>query len=545
MDTNVFPVPADDGVIEANVSSYLTNEVNNKALQPDDLFIVLLIGEGASQSRSTVEDAIENSSERVRAAAQLNQLRVESIDERRLNSFSISLLYNLLELDPTVSLLETIQRDDIPDGDVRKIEYYLPKISSTVETLAEEASKQFDESVQNLFPVSLSDGQTHDLHNDIEERLAASPKPRIDLFLLSQAASNEHEQIRGLFETIRGRNLDTKTFLGSSDGGYTRLAGRIYSLQSNDFRSEFNTAIEKVNSASQMQLIELLANLDSSVSPADVYNAQPAFQALITSKYNTVGSSVAEWLLGSVEASRIIQDNSKQIKSAYEEQRDSLQATNESIADLYESVSESQSKLPNGKIQYDDSVVGDITELIRRADRIDSVTAKFVLGYDRTGRNSLFTTLEENLTDLEQKLNTVDGMLSDGINQIGGLETRLQTSLNDIDTAYESIAENDVSVDLPEKETLKKHVQEHGEEAISDLKERLPAVDVSDGTDEIREKNGAWNEEVQKARRQISPMQQQIENLGRLADNCKALSKTRDERRTQLTSLRKQLEENQ
>jgi hypothetical protein len=545
MDTNVFPVPADDSVIEANVSPYLTNEVNNKALQPDDLFIVLLIGEGASQSRSTVQDAIENSSERVRAAAQLNQLRVESIDERRLNSFSISLLYNLLELDPTVSLLETIQRDDIPDGDVRKIEYYLPKISSTVETLAEEASKQFDESVQSLFPVSLSDGQTHDLHEDIEERLAASPKPRIDLFLLSQAASNEHEQIRGLFETIRGRDLDTKTFLGSSDGGYTRLAGRVYSLQSNDFRSEFNTAIEKVNSASRMQLIELLTNLDSSASPADVYNGQPAFQALITSKYNTVGSSVAEWLLGSVEANRIIQDSSKNIKSAYKEQRDALQATNESIADLYESIGESQSKLPDGKIQYDDSVVGDITELIRRADRIDSVTAKFVLGYDRNGRNSLFTTLEENLTDLEQKLNTADGMLSNGINQIGGLENRLQTSLADIDTAYESIAESDVSVDLTEKETLKEHIEERGEEAISDLKERLPAVDVSDDTDEIREKNDAWNEEVRKARRQIAPMQQQIENLGRLADNCKTLSKTRNERRTQLTSLRKQLEENQ
>jgi len=545
MDTNVFPVPADDSVIEANVSPYLTNEVNNKALQPDDLFIVLLIGEGASQSRSTVQDAIENSSERVRAAAQLNQLRVESIDERRLNSFSISLLYNLLELDPTVSLLETIQRDDIPDGDVRKIEYYLPKISSTVETLAEEASKQFDESVQSLFPVSLSDGQTHDLHEDIEERLAASPKPRIDLFLLSQAASNEHEQIRGLFETIRGRDLDTKTFLGSSDGGYTRLAGRVYSLQSNDFRSEFNTAIEKVNSASRMQLIELLTNLDSSASPADVYNGQPAFQALITSKYNTVGSSVAEWLLGSVEASRIIQDSSKNIRSAYKEQRDALQATNESIADLYESIGESQSKLPDGKIQYDDSVVGDITELIRRADRIDSVTAKFVLGYDRNGRNSLFTTLEENLTDLEQKLNTADGMLSNGINQIGGLENRLQTSLADIDTAYESIAESDVSVDLTEKETLKEHIEEHGEEAISDLKERLPAVDVSDDTDEIRKKNDAWNEEVRKARRQIAPMQQQIENLGRLADNCKTLSKTRNERRTQLTSLRKQLEENQ
>jgi len=542
METNVYPVPADEGVIDANVSQYLNDEVDNKALQPENQFIVLLIGEDSSQKQSTVQEIIEDSSERIRAAAELNQLRVESIDERRLNSFSISLLYNLLELDPTVSLLETIERDDIPDGDVRKIEYYLPKISSTVEALAEEASSQFDESVDNLFPVTLSDGQTDDLHEDIEQRLAASPKPRIDLFLLAQAASNENEQVRGLFETIRSRDLDSNKYLGSSEGGYTRLAGRIYSLQSDDFRSEFNTAIEKVNSASQMQLINLLANLDSSVAPADVYSVQPAFQALITSKYNTVGSSVAEWLLGSIEASRIIRDNDSQIESAYEEQREALTETIEAIEDLYDSISESQAELPSGKIQYDDSIVGDIKELIRKADRIDSLTAKFVLGYDRNGRNSLFTTLETNLTDVKQKLNTVDGMLSDGINQINGLEERLDTALEEIDSAYEKIEESDVDVDLPDKETLKEDVKKQSEEAISDLEERLPAVDVSDATDDIRDKNDTWGEEVRETRHQISTIQQQVEELGRLADKCEELSEVRDKRRSQLTELRNQLE---
>lgn len=545
MDTNVYPVPADEEVINVNVRPHLREEVDNKALQPDNLFIVLLIGEGASQSRSAVEEVIEDSSERIRAAAELNQLRVESIDERRLNSFAISLLYNLLELDPTVSLLETIQRDEIPDEDVRKIEYYLPKISSTLETLSEEASDQFDESVQSLFPVRLSDGQTRDLHEDIEERLAASPKPRIDLFLLAQAASNEHEQIRGLFETIRSRDLDQQNYLGSSDGGYTRLAGRIYSLQSDDFRSEFNTAIEKVKNASQMRLIDLLDSLDSSVSPDDVYSTKPPFQALITSNYDPVGSSVAEWLLGSIEAGRIIRDNETQIESAYEENRDTLSTTNTSIEELYESISESQSKLPDGKIQYDDSIVGDITELIRRADRIDSPTAKFVLGFDRTGRNCLFTTLEANLTDLEQKLNSVDGMLSNGINQINGLEDRLETSLDEIDDAYEIVAESDVSVDLPDKDTLKEEVREYGQETIIDLKERLPAVDVSDGTDSIRKKSDTWDEEVQQARRQITPVRQQVENLSRLAENCKELTEVRDEQREQLTTVREQLEETQ
>ena len=545
MDTNVYPVPADEEVINVNVRPHLREEVDNKALQPDNLFIVLLIGEGASQSRSAVEEVIEDSSERIRAAAELNQLRVESIDERRLNSFAISLLYNLLELDPTVSLLETIQRDEIPDEDVRKIEYYLPKISSTLETLSEEASDQFDESVQSLFPVRLSDGQTRDLHEDIEERLAASPKPRIDLFLLAQAASNEHEQVRGLFETIRSRDLDQQNYLGSSDGGYTRLAGRIYSLQSDDFRSEFNTAIEKVKNASQMRLIDLLDSLDSSVSPDDVYSTKPPFQALITSNYDPVGSSVAEWLLGSIEAGRIIRDNETQIESAYEENRDTLSTTNTSIEELYESISESQSKLPDGKIQYDDSIVGDITELIRRADRIDSPTAKFVLGFDRTGRNCLFTTLEANLTDLEQKLNSVDGMLSNGINQINGLEDRLETSLDEIDDAYEIVAESDVSVDLPDKDTLKEEVREYGQETITDLKERLPAVDVSDGTDSIRKKSDTWDEEVQQARRQITPVRQQVENLSRLAENCKELTEVRDEQREQLTTVREQLEETQ
>lgn len=545
MDTDVYPVPADEEVINVNVRPYLREEVDNEALQPDSLFIVLLIGEGASQSRSAVEEVIEDSSERIRAAAELNQLRVESTDERRLNSFAISLLYNLLELDPTVSLLETIQRDEIPDEDIRKIEYYLPKISSTLETLSEEASDQFDESIQSLFPVRLSDGQTRDLHEDIEERLAASPKPRIDLFLLAQAASNEHEQVRGLFETIRGRDLDQQNYLGSSDGGYTRLAGRIYTLRTDDFRSEFNTAIEKVKNASQMRLIELLDSLDSSVSPDDVYSAKPKVQALIMSNYDPVGSSVAEWLLDSIEAGRIIRDSETQIESAYEENRDALATTNTSIEELYESISESQSKIPDGKIQYDDSIVGDITELMRRADRIDSPTAKFVLGFDRTGRNCLFTTLEANLTDLEQKLNSVNGMLSNGINQINGLEDRLETSLDEIDDAYEIIAERDVSVDLPDKDTLKEEVREYGQETITELKQQLPAVDVSDGTDSIRKKSHTWDEEVQQARRQITPIRQQVENLSRLAENCKELTDIRDEQREQLTTVREQLEETQ
>lgn len=545
MNTTVYPIPAAEASIEPLLKPFLEEDVEPNALEPKDQFTVLLIGETPAREQETVDQIIEESSERIKAASELNQLSTATLDERRLNTFATSLLYNLLSLDQTTDLKNTISRNDIPDEDVRKIDYYLPKINKYAEFVIDEQENSFNETVEDVFPVKLDDQATSELYEVLADRLAASRNARIDYLLLARVASSKPDRIRSLVKAIRDRDLDTNTYLGSSSGGYTRIMGRIYNLQNNDFTSEFGTGIDKIEIADQLKLRSFLQRLDSGSNPEDIYSVTPPLEPIVIDRYDSTSAEIAELLIRTVNCARVVHDSKSEIGNEYDKQRDALEDTVDDIESIYDELDELSEKYPVGKVQYDNSIVGDLREVIRQANRIDDPVAKFVLGYNRKSRDSLFSTFEENLTNIKQKLSSRKEQLKNQTQSIDRLESRLSTNIEDLNDAYETIETSEVEIDVPEKTELEDEIKEKGQNVITDLRESLTAIDFSNQAEDIRETQSDWEANIAEARTDLQSTLDVVEELTDFAEEVSRLQSVREERRDQLREIRETMEEGQ
>jgi hypothetical protein len=542
MNTELYPIPADESSLDPLLRPFLENKVGENALEPDNAFIIVLLGHDGDghEVREKIKDIIESSDERIQVAGELNQVKVIGIDERRLDTFSTSLLYNLLELDQTARLQETIDRDQIADEDVRKIDYYLEKVNQYFDTVIQNQNEEFQNSLENLFPVTLEDGSTEKLFDTFEDRLAASNNARIDYLLLAKAASEELDRARQLFKTARDRDLDQSKYLSPSSGsggGYTRIIEYGYDQRDNDFRSEFSTAIQKVEQADTLNLRNKLERLSTSPNLQKVYSQRPDLLRVVARQYDGVGSDMAGLLVRTVNVIQTIESNASEVDSGYEDTKQSLDNAIERLKDIYDEIENHSEAYPSGKIQHDSGIIGDLKEFRRVANRFTSTSAKFVLGYDRESRSSLYATLEENITTRRQELESREADLSDHTAQIDGFENRLETNLEDIDTAYSTIEESSVAIDLPDNEAIKQAVTEECESIITDLKSELPGLDFSNDADELREVQEEWEELLTDAHHDINQVFDTVDNLQSMAEDVEDLEKEREECRGQIRSI--------
>jgi hypothetical protein len=312
MNSTLYPVPAHEDALESLLEEFLEGEVAKYALNPDRIFTVVLFGneDYMQEAEEAAERFISNSDERIQLSFEINQLQVITLDERRLDTFATSLLYNLLELDQTAGLEDTIGRDDITGDAVRKIDYYIGKLNEHfAERIAEQAN-QFEEELGELFPARLDDQNSNELSSLFEKRLPGSENARIDYLLLASAASEERDEFCQLFGTARDRDLDASEHLSSgSGGGYTRVIQFGYDLQKDDFRSEFTTAIRKSEAVNRYELRTALNRLSPRAELASVYTQEPELMQLISNQYNGTGTKLAELLVRMIDTIQVISDN--------------------------------------------------------------------------------------------------------------------------------------------------------------------------------------------------------------------------------------------
>lgn len=549
MNSSLYPVPAEESALEPLVQPFLQDEVAKDALEPNCIFAIVLLGndDDIRDVETVTKEFISNSDERIQVASELDQLQVTTLDERRLDTFATSLLYNLLELDQTAPIPETIGRDDIADEGVRKIDYYIEKLNEYFATRIEQQTDEFQENLETLFPVTLGDQSSTELFDLFENRLTASQNARVDYLLLARAASEERDRCLRLFETARDRGLDSKKYLGpisGGGGGYTRIIEYGYDQRQNDFRSEFATAIQKAEEADTLNLRTKLNRLSPRADLATTYNQEPDLLRVLSNQYDGTGSDLADLLVRMVDAIQIIQDEEDEINFEYEKAKDSLDETIDQLDSVYDRIENHSSVYPSGKIQHDSSVVGDLREFCRVADRISQPTAKFVLGYDREGRSSLYSTLQENIDDRRQELESRETDLGEHTNRLQSLADRTKTKIDDIDSAYATIETSSVNVDLPAKDAVKDTVEERCETVLEDVKSELPGLDFSNEADNIRDIQDEWDGMLTDARQDIDEVFQVVDQLERLAGEINELETERESRRTQLQSLSEHMEVN-
>jgi len=549
MNSSLYPVPAEESGLEPLVQPFLQDEVAKDALEPNCIFAIVLLGndDDIRDVETATQEFISSSDERIQVAAELDQLQVTTLDERRLDTFATSLLYNLLELDQTAPIPETISRDDIADEGVRKIDYYIEKLNEYFATRIEQQTDEFQENLKTLFPVTLGDQSSTELFDLFENRLTASQNARVDYLLLARAASEERDRCLRFFETARDRGLDSKKYLGpisGGGGGYTRIIEYGYDQRQNDFRSEFTTAIQKAEEADTLNLRTKLNRLSPRADLATTYMQEPGLLRVLSNQYDGTGSDLADLLVRMVDAIQVIQDEKDKITVEYEQAKESLDETIDQLNSVYDRIEDHSSEYPSGKIQHDSSVVGDLREFCRVADRISQPTAKFVLGYDREGRSSLYSTLQENIDNRRQELESRETDLGEHTNRLQSLADRTQTKINDIDSAYMTIETSSVNVDLPPKDDVKDTVEERCETVLENVKSELPGLDFSNEADNIRDIQDEWDEMLTDARQDIDEVFQVVDQLERLAGEIDELETERESRRTQLQSLSEHMEVN-
>jgi len=549
MNSSLYPVPAEESGLEPLVQPFLQDEVAKDALEPNCIFAIVLLGndDDIRDVETATQEFISSSDERIQVAAELDQLQVTTLDERRLDTFATSLLYNLLELDQTAPIPETISRDDIADEGVRKIDYYIEKLNEYFATRIEQQTDEFQENLKTLFPVTLGDQSSTELFDLFENRLTASQNARVDYLLLARAASEERDRCLRFFETARDRGLDSKKYLGpisGGGGGYTRIIEYGYDQRQNDFRSEFTTAIQKAEEADTLNLRTKLNRLSPRADLATTYMQEPGLLRVLSNQYDGTGSDLADLLVRMVDAIQVIQDEKDKITVEYEQAKESLDETIDQLNSVYDRIEDHSSEYPSGKIQHDSSVVGDLREFCRVTDRISQPTAKFVLGYDREGRSSLYSTLQENIDNRRQELESRETDLGEHTNRLQSLADRTQTKINDIDSAYMTIETSSVNVDLPPKDDVKDTVEERCETVLENVKSELPGLDFSNEADNIRDIQDEWDEMLTDARQDIDEVFQVVDQLERLAGEIDELETERESRRTQLQSLSEHMEVN-
>jgi uncharacterized coiled-coil DUF342 family protein len=549
MNSSLYPVPAEESALEPLVQPFLQDEVAKDALEPNCIFAIVLLGndDDIRDVETATQEFISNSDERIQVAAELDQLQVTTLDERRLDTFATSLLYNLLELDQTAPIPETISRDDIADEGVRKIDYYIEKLNEYFATRIEQQTDEFQENLKTLFPVTLGDQSSTELFDMFENRLTASQNARVDYLLLARAASEERDRCLRFFETARDRGLDSKKYLGpisGGGGGYTRIIEYGYDQRQNDFRSEFTTAIQKAEEADTLNLRTKLNRLSPRADLETIYMQEPGLLRVLSNQYDGTGSDLADLLVRMVDAIQVIQDEEDKINVEYKQAKESLDETIDQLNSVYDRIEDHSSEYPSGKIQHDSSVVGDLREFCRVADRISQPTAKFVLGYDREGRSSLYSTLQENIDDRRQELESRETDLGEHTNRLQSLADRTKTKIDDIDSAYVAIEASSVNVDLPPKDDVKDTVEERCETVLEDVKSELPGLDFSNEADNIRDIQDEWDEMLTDARQDIDEVFQVVDQLERLAGEIDELETERESRRTQLRSLSEHMEVN-
>ncbi|MFB6185475.1 MAG: hypothetical protein ABEI86_01225 [Halobacteriaceae archaeon] len=562
MKTSVYPVPCDEESIEELIDPFLETEINQRAFSKDDLFMILLLDPSTSEYEGSdgdvdyedlVENHINNKESRIREAYALDQLTVTPLDERRLNNFAISLLYNVLEQDPTTDPTSILlNEENLTDEDIRKIDYYLPKINDQIQNLITEHQQEFKEQISSLFPVSLNDQATSQLHNRVNDQIQ-SHGAIIDYFIFAAAADEDENGVRSLLGSIRDMDLDEELLSGeriSEISGYQRIIENSYTKQQSEFFDDFETAINLYrDSTTNAELLRILRKLDSDISidpdqnqNKSIYLYEPVLTQLLTAQIDG-NNQIAQWLLQAINIIRLVQDNEESVLDSYREQHNELENLLDDIDSKFSNIDDLQEYYPREKLNYDDTTINYVREMIRGVELTNSLLIKFVFGYDRGSRTSAYTTAQTRLKDTQQKIDSGIGKLRTQTKDIKRLEERLEGHLDTIDQLYEDIEETSVDVDLPDRDNVKEAFRNEWSTKIETLKQDLPMLDFSSKAEDIRQtQQEHWQQMISETQTELQSLEKSVNDLSKFRDQIQEVEEVREDTRKEFQQIHAKME---
>lgn len=555
MSEHVYPVPADSHHLEELLDPFLKDTVQHRGLTPDEQFLIVLFGEDASEHLDETSNIIDSTGSVARKSRDINQLSVVSIDERRLNTFTTSLLYALLETDEDQPLQTTLRGDYIAEEDERKVDYYLPRLIDNIKSALNEEGQQFEDNLDSLFPINPGVQQARDMNQRLEKDVV-SEKPIIDFLLLAAASTEDQNGVQSLLRYIREENIDDGDMLSggrSNVSGYSRIIEISYLLNKNKFNSEFRTARELYDKGTTSGLISLLneteeitvgtrANADGTDGGSDTpieafYDIEQRVEPLITSQFQGNATAIARRLLRTINGTRLIENNRDLVQDSYQSQKKDLESEIATLRGELSSLKTQGDEFNETTIIIDTSESDPYKKIIDLVDDTDSLILRYVFGFDRTSRTSAFTTLETRLREYREELAGYRARISDLLGDIRAIESRCDQAIDDLDRNYEDLEAASVEVDPPDRSQMVTNLENVWEEEIVQLKHDLPTVDFTEDDESLEETLDEWEKEIDDCRERLNGLITPIDQLEETAKKLKQIDEKRDNVREALSEI--------
>jgi hypothetical protein len=539
MSVHVYPVPGTDSDIEPIVEPFLESTVTQEGLSPNTQFLILLFGDSASDQIDAVRESVRNQNETARQALEIGQLRIDSIDERRLNTFTTSLLFNLLEVDSNADLRETLQSDVISDEDERKIDYYLPRVIETVSAITKQQQEAFEASLEETFPVELETEQASSMHERLEKDIVTR-QTILDFLLLAASSTEDPDGVRSLVRHIRENDIDSTGYLsGGSENvsGYQRVFSISYDLTTGEFNDEFQTARSLYEDGATSELFRILNAIDTDFQLAEPYTHEAPIEQLMTSQFTGNNREIAERLLRIINCTRGVENNRDAVLEAFELAEEELQNVIDRTRGEVTQLDEFNDRFDGDRIHIDTSEVDKFDAVIEKAKETDSTVLRYLLGYEREQRTPVFTTLATRVSAYGDQLREYRNQIESHLEKIEELEARGEHHLETVETAYGQIEESAVKIELPSQQKVKREIETRWDHRIEALKSDLPSINLQADNEDIESTLDTWKDTIETAENELDEIAEPVERLETFNDQIEEISDTRERVRDTLSKF--------
>lgn len=557
MSEHVYPVPAEGRHLEDLLAPFLEETVAQKGLTPGEQFLVVLFGEDASEHLDETAEVIESTGPVARKSQDLNQLSVVSIDERRLNTFTTSLLYALLETEQDQPLQDTLNSDYIADEDERKVDYYLPRLIEQVENALFEEGQRFEENLDAIFPVDTDSQRPRDMNQRLEKDVVTEAVI-LDFMLLAAASTEDNSGVKRLLRYIREEKIDDSEMLSGGRGnvsGYSRIIRISYLLNKNQFNSEFRTARELYDNGATAKLLSLLndteefavgseakpesAEADGGTEPQleSFYSIEQRVEGLLTSQFQGNATTIAKRLLRTINGTRLIQNNSDAVRSSYQSQKADLESEISQLRGELTSLEAHGDEFDEAKIIVDTGEPDPYEKIISLVDDTNSLIIRFIFGFDRANRTSVFTTLETRLQEYRDIISDHRARVEELLEEIRGLESRYDQEIEKLETNYERLEETSVKVETPDRTQMVANLESAWKEELVQLKHDIPKIDFTENDGSPPESLDQWEQNIAECRHRLDGLCKPINQFEQTVDKIEQIDKKRGEVRSALSQI--------
>lgn len=544
MSIHLYPVPGAENNLEPMVEPFLESTVSEEALSPDTQFLILVFGESASERIPEVKQSIKGHSPESEQALEIGQMSVDSIDERRLNTFITSLFFNLLEVDSSVDLEEVLQSDVLKDEDERKVDYYLPRVIDSVKEKTDRQAEEFKAKLEETFSVDLQTDQARAMHERLEMDIVTA-QTIIDYLLLAASSTEDPEGIRKLVQYLRENDIDSSGYLsgGSDDiAGYQRVFSLSYHLTSDDFRDEFKTARKLYSDGANSELFRILNEVDTEIQLAEIYNHESPIERLITSQFAGNDREIAQRLLRTINGTRAVENNRDEVENQFEDRKQELEETIEQVREEVRQLDGHNTRFEETKIQIESSEIERFSGFVDRVEEIDSSIAKYLLGYSREKRTSVFETLSTRIKDYQEELKSYRKSIDGHIDTIDGFEQKKSAYLDTVQMSVEQTRESSVEVGLPAEEAIKRALEAEWDRQVEQLEESLSPVDLDAPEDDIRDHLDEWEESIERTREDLDEIARPVDRLEEFSNRIADIEEERNHVRSTLEDIQELME---